>query len=79
MGTPVVVTPNTELEELLGEPEFGLWCGYAAEDVERCLAELSESTELQLENMSRNAVARVSRFTWDNLVFQWAKDVGFID
>ena len=79
LGTPVVVTPNAELEELLGEPEFGLWCGYTAEDVERCLAELSESTELQLESMSRNAVARVSRFTWDNLVFQWAKDVGFID
>lgn len=79
LGTPVVVTPNMELEALLGEPDFGLWCDCTAEDVKRCLNELSELTDLQLESMGRSAVVKTSKFTWDNLVIQWAKDAGFGD
>lgn len=79
LGTPIIVTPNVELEALLGEPDFGIWCDYSSDDVVRCLAELNNLEDQQLDDMSRNAAAKTVEFTWDNLVQRWAKDAGFID
>lgn len=76
LGTPVVVTPNPELEEMLGEPDWGFWCGASSGEVTAALGRLCTLDEAELKSMSRNAHGRVAEYTWNHFVRSWCDAVG---
>lgn len=76
LGTPVIVSPNPELEEMLGAPDFGWWCGCSAKEVEGALGSLMGLGDDALADMCRTAEARVHNHTWDNFVRSWCEIIG---
>lgn len=76
LGTPVVVTPNIELEVMLGDEGWGYWCACSPGAVAERLAELDALTDEALRRMCENAASAVEGFTWENLVRHWCLDVG---
>lgn len=77
LGTPVVVTPNLELEAMLGEDNWGYWCDCSAQAVASRLVDLEALSKENFREMCRAAKSAVESLTWENMISRWCEDVGF--
>ena len=77
LGTPVIISPNKELEEMFGEEiPFGWW---SAPNEESVLNAIEQSMQLQPEElrpMCEAAAAELDGSDWCSLVSRWAKSIG---
>lgn len=76
LGTPVIISPNSELREMFDNKDCGIWCGCSAGEVQASLERLDRMSELELEAMCKAAEESVRGYTWDCFVERWCDAVG---
>lgn len=76
LGTPVIVSPNIELERMIGDMDCGRWCEPTAEGVLASLEYLSEMDDAGYTRMCRSAYEKAREWTWDAFVERWCSSVG---
>ncbi|MGN8741597.1 hypothetical protein ACTQXJ_07200 [Collinsella sp. LCP19S3_C6] len=76
LGTPVVISPNRELSEMLPCTGWGYWCPANPFDFNRCLESLTSLSSDDLERMCRKSYEVAEGCSWDAFISKWCNVVG---
>ena len=76
LGTPVIVSPNIELERMIGDMDCERWCELTAEGVLTALEYLSDMVDTEYIRMCRSAFEKAREWTWGAFVERWCSSVG---